>query len=376
MKEIEHSAGPRQLTEISLAEQLKISDREIDYRKELFSINTDTTALLVGCKDVILEQIDSIVEEFYEKQKLIPAIELLIGDLETMNRLQASMKRYIVELFEGFYDREYVNNRLRIGKVHKRIGVPPKLYISAICLLEEILGRYITKDSNNQDCQHCKTKKSALHRLLMFDIQLVFDTYINALLSEVESANRQVTEYAESLELTVRQRTSELEQLSRKDMLTGLFNQRSFYELLRIELARAQRSQESLVLVYADLNKFKQLNDTKGHKAGDALLAHVGKAFISTLRQSDFPFRYGGDEFCIIMPNSSMQKAKEVFERVITAFDAGVTQGVTFSAGIAETGTQQYPDMDSFVKKADATMYKAKAISKKKKGHQIVLCEG
>ena len=166
------------LTDITLTEQLKISDREIDYRKELFLLDYETTAQLKSCKDDIYINIDVIVEEFYEKQTAVVDIELLIGDKETMKRLQASMKRYILELFEGYYDREYVNNRLRIGKVHKRIGVPPKLYISAICLLEEILVKYINSNNGSVTttvCELYKAKRDALHRLLMFDVQLVFE---------------------------------------------------------------------------------------------------------------------------------------------------------------------------------------------------------
>jgi len=389
------------LTEKSLADQLKINDHEIAYRKELFNIDQKTVQCLKDTKPLVLEHINDIVDNFYKKQKHIKEIELLIGDFETFNRLHASMKRYIIELFEGFYDKEYVNNRLRIGKIHKRIGVSPKLYVSAVYNIEEIIADYITKDAQQRCCsakekisitKHlttkdadiaeekfitkkscftCNERRLALHKILMFDVQFIFDTYINSLVSEVDAAKNQVVEYAEGLEEIVRQRTEQLEDMSKKDILTGLFNQRFFYEQLRLEIARTERSQQELSLVYFDLNHFKKLNDTKGHKAGDALLALVGETLRAELRQIDIAFRYGGDEFCIIMPVTASSVAESVCLRVCEEFDKKETQGVTWSIGIAEIGHGNYVSMDQLVKMADKTMYQAKSISREKNGHQI-----
>ncbi len=177
----------------------------------------------------------------------------MIGDAETFKRLHHSMKKYIMELFDGFYDQEYVDKRLRIGKIHQRIGVTPTLYITAIAHLEELLQKSILEVSmESRVCNQCEGRRLALHKLLMFDVQLVFDTYINSLVSEVTAVKNQVERYAESLEKTVAERTSQLEALSRMDGLTGLLNQRTFYELLRQEVARAERVRGSVTLVYCN----------------------------------------------------------------------------------------------------------------------------
>lgn len=110
------------------------------------------------------------------------------------------MRRYIMELFEGYYDAEYVNKRLRVGKVHKRIGVTPKLYVSAVQLLQTILSKHITQGmAPSGICAPCLGARGSLVKLILFDTQLVFDTYIGSLTSEIESAKKDVEDYAVAL---------------------------------------------------------------------------------------------------------------------------------------------------------------------------------
>lgn len=365
------------LTEKSLSEQLGLNDHEIEYRKNLFYIDEHTVQSLKDTKELVSEHLNDIVEKFYYRQKKIKAVELLIGDMDTFKKLKVSMKRYILEIFEGYYDKEYINSRLRIGKVHKRIGVSPKFYVSAVYSIEEILVDYIIKYSpesatlTKEKCSACNYRVQALHKILMFDIQLVFDTYINNLVSEVDAAKNEVIQYAEGLEEIVKDRTQQLEELSRKDMLTGLFNQRFFYDQIRLEIARAERGQQKLSLVYFDLNRFKNINDTRGHKAGDALLALVGDALRSELRQIDMAFRYGGDEFCIVMPATGSDEAEIVCRRICDNFDKRDTHSITWSIGIAEVGSGKYLDMDQLVRMADKAMYDAKSLSRERPGHHI-----
>jgi diguanylate cyclase (GGDEF)-like protein len=362
------------LTEKTLSEQLRLSDREIEERKILLGLDQEKIQLLLACKPVILRHLDRIADEFYQRQMAIPEIELLIGDAETFKRLHASMRRYITELFEGYYDREYVNKRLRIGKVHKRIGVSPKLYISAVLLLEEILQRHITKQlGGDGKCDECISHREALHTLLMFDIQLVFDTYINSLITEVDSAKYEVEKYAASLEATVAERTRQLEELSRKDALTGLYNQRSFYEILRTTLSQAEANGELVSVVYFDLNNFKQLNDAQGHQAGDNLLTLIGHTVQECIREPDIACRYGGDEFTIIMPRTGSKEAQAICERIAEAFQQSDNRGVSLSIGIGQAGPQSYPGMDELVRLADNAMYDSKAQSKKQPGDFITL---
>ncbi|MDH5257630.1 MAG: GGDEF domain-containing protein [Gammaproteobacteria bacterium] len=356
----------------SLAEQLAINDREIQYRKNLLDFHEYEIKYLTQSKPYISKKIDDIVSTFYEKQIHNAEISLLIGDSETLTRLKGAMRRYILELFDGDYGAGYVNRRLRIGKVHKRIGVPPKLYISAIWLLDQTLHNEIDNAEESEINLLDKTKiKKAINKLLMLDTQFVFDTYISSLVNEVETAKEELQTYTQSLEEIVAERTLQLEQLSRLDGLTSLTNQNTFYEYLRREINVCERHMEELSLIYFDLNNFKQINDTEGHQQGDKILTEVSRAILKSIREVDIGSRYGGDEFCVILPRTSQEMAIEVMQRIIQNFKSFKHKNVTFSIGIACTHPDKTTDADSLVKEADALMYASKKKSRKDNGFHI-----
>lgn len=359
--------------EQTLAEQMQINDREIDLRMKLLNFSDADADVLRKHKPFVSKRIENIVEKFYDKQIQVPEIALLIGDIETLRRLQGAMRRYILELFDGMYGSEYVNRRLRIGKVHKRIGVSPKLYISAIWLLQKVLFDEIDEHVETEcSANHSGLLKAALNKLLMLDTQFVFDTYISSLVSEVETAREELQNYADTLEQTVADRTQQLEEMSRRDSLTNLYNQHAFYEHLRRELSGAERYQEPITLAYFDLNGFKMLNDGEGHMVGDELLATIGAIMNEIFREIDYPCRYGGDEFAIILPRTRLEEAYEVCKRLSEAFSSHKTYGVTFSMGIVTTGPDEFEDSDSLVKRADDLMYLAKDKCKTHGGFQIL----
>jgi len=349
----------------SLMEQLKISDHEIMSRKALLGFTDEDVELLVELQPVIADRIGSVVDTFYERQLQSREIAQVIGDSETLQRLREAMRRYIIDLFDGVYDADYVNRRLRIGKVHHRIGVSPKLYVSALAILLEILHEVIHPDVVDKASVLKNFKqRSAIRRLFLFDMQLVFETYTSTLVSEVETMRQELEEYVERLEQTIAERTEQLRDLTIRDSLTGLLNQRGFYEYMRRELASAERHNTMLALVYFDLDNFKMLNDVKGHKAGDALLIHVGRSVLGSIREVDLGFRYGGDEFCIVLPQADEKAAREVFARVQKAFEMGLHHGVTMSAGFADTGPDNYLHIDALLRLADTRMYEAKTANK------------
>ena len=161
---------------LSLAERMRIDDFEIARRKDLLGFTQTDVEILASARPLIIEELDSIVEEFYERQLSIDEVALIIGDSETMRRLRSAQGSYIADLFSGYYDLEYVNNRLRIGLVHKRIGLEPKYYLSAVNAMKEILTNVIR--DNICDADTVAETRSALDKLLYFDTVLVFDTYI------------------------------------------------------------------------------------------------------------------------------------------------------------------------------------------------------
>lgn len=351
-------------TDTTLLEQMRISDVEIDHRMELLGLDRDALNQLSSHKLLIEDNIDAIVDEFYDKQTEIDEISLLIGDADTLVRLRNAQRKYVIDLFSGNYDSEYVNNRLRIGMVHKRIGVEPKLYLSAVKTLKQLVVK-VLKNNINQ-IEILEPTLYALDNLLYFDTTLVFDTYIASLLGEIESAKRKTEEYARSLEQKVAERTQQLEEQAKIDPLTNIYNRRAMQDMLRREIQSAKRRQTKLTLVYFDVDHFKEINDRNGHVKGDKVLEYIGKTMLDSIREVDAACRYGGDEFCLILPDCGIEHAKGICERIIGMFTKRFGN-YSLSMGLAETGPGEHVDGDVLVKNADAKMYMAK----KESGSQV-----
>lgn len=152
------------------------------------------------------------------------------------------------------------------------------------------------------------------------------------------------------------------------DELTGLFNQRHFYVQVAREMVRTSRYGGELSLVCIDLDGFKQVNDNLGHLEGDQILRQIGSILTDGMRGSDQSFRYGGDEFMVLLPNTSLDEAMLLGNRVREVFNAECTYSpnsqssseivVSMSVGVATSlGADR---VDYFVQKADMAMYNAK----------------
>lgn len=345
-------------TDQTLLEQMRISEFEVEHRKALFSFTPSDAHILQSCRKIIESKIDSLVDAFYRMQTSVPEIALLIGDADTLERLRNAQRQYVLDLFSGVYDLEYVNNRLRIGLVHKRIGVEPKLYLSAIYTLRELLHDTI-RDELTRESDH-QGRLAALDKLILFDVTLVFDTYIRSLVSEIETAKDRSEQYARNMEEKVKERTLQLEELSRTDPLTGLLNVRYMEEVVTTALRSAKRRAEPVSLVYIDVNDFKVINDTQGHQWGDEVLRIVGSLIKCTVREDDSCFRYGGDEFCVVMANCREKQARDLFASRLAAKVKEKLKGVTLSIGIAQTGPNEYIDAVTLIHQADEKMFAAK----------------
>ena len=161
-------------------------------------------------------------------------------------------------------------------------------------------------------------------------------------------------------------RYGEARKLAETDALTGLFNQRYFQETLRREVTRAHRYQRQLALVVFDLDDFKNVNDQIGHLAGDRVLAQTADRLREVVRSVDVPCRIGGDEFAVILPESSAEEANQLYGRVHNAMRGTVLgtddERVRLSAGIAEL--QHGDTAASLFERADASLYRAKELGK------------
>ncbi len=154
-----------------------------------------------------------------------------------------------------------------------------------------------------------------------------------------------------------------LRSLSLIDNLTGLGNKRFFWMQLATEMARTRRTGHSCTLMMLDLDNFKCLNDAFGHLEGDEFLEAFGRIMHDNSRSTDLPCRYGGDEFALIMPATSVTDALRTGERlknILADMPQRSDPPVSLSIGIAEYTAFSPYDMNEFVRAADMAMYEAK----------------
>ena len=160
-------------------------------------------------------------------------------------------------------------------------------------------------------------------------------------------------------------RHTETRTLADFDALTRLYNRRFFHEMLAREVARAHRYHRQLGLIVFDIDDFKAINDQVGHLAGDAVLAEVAERMLTAVRAADIACRVGGDEFGIVLPESSGEDAELLASRIARAIGARPIPGagtVFLSAGVAELRPEDRPN-DLF-KRADDALYRAKELGK------------
>jgi diguanylate cyclase (GGDEF)-like protein len=159
----------------------------------------------------------------------------------------------------------------------------------------------------------------------------------------------------------LRQGREELERLSVTDGLTGLFNRRYLIEHLASEVSRSRRNHHSFAVLMMDVDHFKTYNDTHGHLAGDEVLVRVSRILRESIRDVDFPTRYGGEEFLVLLPETSIERAVEVAERIRTRLASETFAGgrITLSAGVAS-----FPEFgetaEAVIMCADVALYEAK----------------
>jgi diguanylate cyclase (GGDEF)-like protein len=167
------------------------------------------------------------------------------------------------------------------------------------------------------------------------------------------------------LSLANARRFREARQLADLDALTNLHNRRYFHETLARECARAHRYDRRLALVVFDVDDFKAINDRIGHLAGDSVLASVAERVQSVVRSADVACRVGGDEFGVILPESTLTDAEQLYSRVqfaVASRPIGPFDRIHLSAGIAELARED--TAESFFQRADQALYRAKEAGK------------
>jgi len=194
--------------------------------------------------------------------------------------------------------------------------------------------------------------------LLMIVVVLLAGTFLNMRAHAVREALRtQKAELARAVE--------QVRELATRDELTGLPNRRYLSELLHLQALQAQRSRQGLLVAQLDLDHFKAINDTHGHAAGDRALRTFARAVVSSVRASDILARWGGEEFVLLMADTSAEEGARLLARVLAvvaalpiALPSGALVRLTVSIGAARLHPLE--SAEAVLHRADAALYEAK----------------
>ncbi len=302
--------------------------------------------------EVIVPELERIAAAFYEELLQHPQMRRFLNSDALIESLKHTQKNYLLNLGVEFHTKEYFDERLRVGVAHARVGIPLSLYVCAYRLLAQIIHDAFPLHVS-QDHAAREKLSAFVRKITMLDMSLAIDTYHLSQMKHLEN----------SLE-NLKQEEDQLRHLANTDELTGLANHANVISVLTTALDQAHRDNTPLCVVMADLDYFKNVNDTHGHLVGDGVLREVAARLRAAVRDVDLVGRYGGEEFMVVFHKTPMVTAQEIAERV-RARVAGtpvnlqnVVIDITISLGLAHVHKDD--DVASLIARADAALYDAK----------------
>jgi len=296
------------------------------------------------------------------QEKLENRVQEATEDLERVTAELRDTKQYLVNLLHSTVDAiittdganriEFINDgALRMLGYSERdlLGLDIQhLYKGGVNEVAHI-RRKLREEQTLQDYETELVCKDRTHVPVNVSISclLTTDGQLSSILAICKDITRQ------------KQLERELKDLSSKDSLTGLYNQRFFYDRIEVEMERAKRQGHPLTLLLFDVDKFKTYNDSRGHLAGDKALQAAARAIVrSTRTHVDIGFRYGGDEFTVILPEADEATAEIITERIRRNFEEEDLDQLTLSLGLCTYRGDI--DTKTLIHTADAMMYESK----------------
>jgi diguanylate cyclase (GGDEF)-like protein len=239
---------------------------------------------------------------------------------------------------------------------------------------------YVSGKGYNDPCEHLKESVSKNASFLNLCLPLTDQSGIIGLLHIRDypySENRknpfllpETLAIQLSLSISNIKKEAFLQEQTIRDPLTNLFNRRYLNEILPRELHRAQRQSQPLSIIMIDIDYFKQINDKYGHEAGDDVLKHISLLLQERFRKSDIPCRFGGEEFILVLPETSLnvavQKSEQLRQAIIDLpliFQGKTIKGLTISLGVASF-PQYGQSANELIAAADQALYKAKKLGR------------
>jgi len=176
-------------------------------------------------------------------------------------------------------------------------------------------------------------------------------------ITEKKEYKGQLSKYIQELKAI----NAELEKMATTDILTGAYNRRKFEDDLDLIIHKKEKNDIQFSLIFIDIDHFKCVNDLFGHRTGDLVLQRISKLLLENIRTTDRLFRWGGEEFIIILPEANLENAKTVAEKIrdiIQNEDFGIEKKITISLGVGESIAGE--NADQIIGRIDKTLYQAK----------------
>lgn len=298
---------------------------------------------------VIQPNLDAIVAAFYARISDDDESRAILEQADHAALLR-SQSAYLISFGADFDTLEYFEDRLRIGLVHAWAGVPLSLFLCSHQVMLSVIMRCIeTTIPDNEQFRFV----SFMIKIAALDTALAGEVYHIAQMRHLESSVSRL-----------RDERIQLRHAAGTDALTGLANRASLLPHLTQALANAVRDNTPLCVIMADLDLFKQVNDTHGHLVGDQVLRDTAVRLRTSVRDFDLVGRYGGEEFVAVLQNTSLEVARQIAERVrlrVGAYPyevAAPALKITISQGLAMAC--EGDSVDSLIRRADEALYAAK----------------
>lgn len=296
------------------------------------------------------EAIMAMIEAFYTQLLRHSQAAELLASFD-IGHLKDRQLEYLGSFGENYRDAAYFESRARVGVAHARVGVPLSLYLSSFGVMQELMLEAIANQVTDER-DWLKLNRLVL-KLMTLDIALATEVYHRAQIRDLGRSVRHLEQEQKALR-------SQLNQ----DALTGVSSRTSLLRELQDAIARSAKTGQPLCAIMADLDHFKAVNDSHGHLVGDQVLKEVASRIKAALREFDLVGRYGGEEFVLLLENTTHHTARLIAERVRTRIGsepihiAGKSLRLTISQGLALR--QDGDDCQTLLARADQAMYKAK----------------
>jgi diguanylate cyclase (GGDEF) domain len=303
-------------------------------------------------RQVIAPQVDALVDRFYDFQQRFPEIMQAIGNRANLARLKGTQRRYLLSLGQHFDSADYFAERLRVGEIHALRNISLSLYQASYRQMQQLLIDAIPAALTPGSADHAALCRF-IGKITALDMTLAIETYHST----------RVTALREAVD-NLQHEHWRLHQKVGRDALTGLANREAAMDELAAALDAVGARGTELCLIMADVDHFKQINDTYGHLVGDKVLQCIAAKLQQLLREFDVVGRFGGEEFIIVLDDTPLAVARTVAERLRQGVEHELVQcdeqqiRLTISLGLTQAAARD--DIRNLIRRADDALYQAK----------------